>query len=399
VRNAAARRWLGGVALLALAFALLHAAHAASRSIPNPQTRINIRFVEEPRLLEALAGYTRWPPAYPTLLWAARRVGLEPVVVNELLFCASLALLWRAARALVPGVHPALPTLAYASAHFNVSYSALAVSEALFVPLVLAFLLLFWRQIQRDSSAGLLALAGSAAALCLTRYFAIFWLVPLGGVNLLALPGSARRRAARAGVFAALALLPVGAWMIKELAQSGHAFGMDRFSPRRNQAEVDLPHNLLNTAKSFHYDLLSPLREASHVALRAPWPPSSLELAIAVGVAAALLGALWTLYRGRPHAALDGKRLAGLLHTREGVVAQLFFGYVAVLIAVWTAGNNDPIFGRFLYPSYVLLLLLLCQLYARVRTRRAVALPLRAAFVAFIAIQLWRTWQRLGGSA
>jgi len=32
--------------------------------------------------------------------------------------------------------------------------------------------------------------------------------------------------------------------------------------------------------------------------------------------------------------------------------------YVVITVLVWTIGNNDPIYTRFLYPSYVYMILL-----------------------------------------
>ncbi len=90
---------------------------------------------------------------------------------------------------------------------------------------------------------------------------------------------------------------------------------------------------------------------------------------------------------------LDRARIRSLLQSGEGLTCQLFASYPVALVAVWTLGNNDPIYGRFLYPSYVLAVLLGFMLYARVKDSAALAWPLRATLVLFIAVQAYRTWQ------
>lgn len=390
-RRSIGREPLALVVLLALAFGALVWLHGAVSFPPSAQTRINTRVSERPDYTEAMQGYRRWPPAYVTLLWSARRAGLDHVQVNRILFCAGLALLWWTARRLVPEVHPAWPTAAYAVASPHLRITSWAGSEPLFVALVLLFLLALVGYSQERSAPRLAALGAAAAALCLTRYFAVFWVLPVGALNVAAAPGPPRRRLAHIAGFG-LAALPIGAWLVKERLQTGFFTGMDRFGPRRHDDEVDFLHNVAYTAKSLLYDLLSPAREASHQAMRLSWPPGALDLVIPLAVAVALGAAGLLLWRRRARVPLDRVRVRSLLQSREGLTFQLFASYLVALVTVWTLGNNDPIYGRFLYPSYVLVLLLAFMLYARVKESPALAWPLRGALVVFVGVQTYRTW-------
>jgi hypothetical protein len=386
-------------ALLVAAFFALGWLHQTVHFPASAQTRINLRFAQQPDYLEALDGYRRWPPAYVTLLWGARRVGLDHLRVNELLLCAGLALVWWTARRVVPGVHPIYPTVAYALANVHLRITAWATAEALFVALSLLLLLALLAYCRERSGTRLAALVAVSASLCLTRYFAVFWVLPVVFLNVLVAPGALRRRVAHAVTFGLAASAPVAAWLAKEYARTGFLTGMDRLGQRRHQDETNLLHNLAYTAKSLLYDLLSPEREATHMAMRLPWPPGFLDVAIPAAVGAALAVAGVVLWRGRARAPFSWQRLRAWLQRAEGLTFQLFASYPVVLVALWTLGNNDPIYGRFLYPSYVFLLLLLFALYARVERNPLAAWPLRASLLLFVAVQVQRTLERLDNPA
>lgn len=398
-RGLPVRELLALAALLVAAFLALGRLHETVRFPPSAQTRINVRFTERPSYLEAIDGYRRWPPAYVTLLWGARRLGLDHVGVNDLLLCLGLALVWWTARRVVPDVHPVYPTVAYALSNVHLRITAWATAETLFVALSLLLLLALLAYCRARSGAWLAALVAVSAALCLTRYFAVFWVLPVVCLNVLAAPGALRRRVTHAVAFSLAASAPVVAWLAKEYARTGFLTGMDRLGQRRHQGETDLLHNLAYTAKSILYDFLSPEREATHMAMRLPWPPGALDVAIPAAVGAALAVAGVVLWRRRARAPFSPERLRAWLQCGEGLTFQLFASYPVALVALWTLGNNDPIYGRFLYPSYVFLMLLLFALYARVERSPLAAWPLRASLLLFAAVQIQRTLERLDNPA
>jgi general stress protein CsbA len=389
------REVLAAVALLAVAFAVLSWLHGEIAFPSNAQTRINLRVIAQPDYAQAMADYRRWPPAYVSVLWFAKRAGVDHLRVNEILFCAGLALVWWASRRLVPGVHPAFPTAAYAVANVHLRMTSWAGAEPLFVPLMLLMLFALLGYCRERSLPRLALLAASAAALCLTRYFAVFWLLPVASLNVLWGPGALPRRLVHTLGFAFTAAAPVGAWILKEYRQTGFLTGMDRFSPRAHRDETDLLHNVAYSVKSILYDLLSPGREATHVAMREPWPPSVTDVVIPLLVFAVSAGAGWLLWRRRERVGVTRESLRRALQGGAGLTFQLFAGYLMALIAVWTLGNNDPIYGRFLYPSYLLLIWLAFMLYVRVKDDPAAAWAMRGMLALFVAVQLYRSAERL----
>jgi hypothetical protein len=74
-------------------------------------------------------------------------------------------------------------------------------------------------------------------------------------------------------------------------------------------------------------------------------------------------------------------------------------GYLACLLVLWTAGNNDPIYTRFLYPSYAFLGLSAAHVYSHVKASAAAAAhrPFQALYLWMLAAQAAGTLVRLAG--
>jgi len=356
----------------------------------SPQSQVNLAFAAESQYDEALAGLGhRWPPLYPSLLWAAARVGIAPETTNLLLFLVTLAALVPAARWAAPAVHPGFPVVLYAACAFNYWNLHQNVSEALLIPLALGVLLLAERCRRGDlagtpSARDLAALTALAAAACLTRYFAIFWLLPLVAWSAAGPPGS--RRLPRAGAILAIAAAPVGLWMAHARSVSGHVTGMDRFAPRSFDTLTTFTANLELTARTLVLDWFGTAGPASHAALRGSWQPSMLDAGlfalasasiVACGVAGLRAVRAGTASPPRPRAA--------------GLLLGFSAGHVGWVVLLWTLGNNDPIYSRFLYPSYVFFLLAGFHAYSNVKLcgdSGVRATRLRAPFVALFALVL-----------
>ena len=357
----------------------------------SPQSQVNLAFALEPSYDEALAALGhRWPPLYPSLLWAGSRVGMPPDTTNLLLFLGTLAALVPAARWAAPALHPAFPVALYAVCFFNYWNLHQLVSEALLVPLALGVLLLAER-CRRDDPAGagsarnLAALTALAATACLTRYFAIFWLLPVAVWAAAGPPGS--RRLLRAGSVLAIAAAPVGLWMAHARSITGHLTGVDRFAPRSFEALTTFTVNLELAVRTLAIDWFGTRGPASHAALRGSWEPSMLDagllgLAGVVVVACSIAG--FRAARAET-ASPPPPRAAGLLLVCFSV------GHVGWVLLLWTIGNNDPIYSRFLYPSYVFFLLAGFHAYSNVKLHShsyAQGAWLRAPFLALFVLVL-----------
>lgn len=375
-RLAAAAPWiLTAVALVLLAGSLQHPGEPLS-----PQSLANRAFASSLDYGTAIEKLNRvWPPLYPSLLWVAKRAALPPDQVSWILFAAGLALLVPVGRRLAPEVHPGWWIGLYTAFSFHVPLLQQLVSETLLVPLALALVwaLLEYRDRGRTRD---LALVGVLLAACfLTRYFALVWLAPLSLLFVArAAPGTPVAKVVRAGSVVGLACLPVLAWMLHARLTTGFLTGMDRFAPRIFDAKTTLGGNLLFTGRTLFVDAFVPGRSGTHAAVGSDWTLD--PTGVAVGVVAVALAA-WCCIEARK------------TPPRSWLLLGLSVGYPLLLIAVWTAGNNDPIYTRFLYPSYVFFGLAAAHVYSCVK---ATGEP-RARWP-FRALYVWLAVAQLAGS-
>src|SRR6185436_15541380 len=101
----ASRSPLAACLLLATLGVIAHGLFSRESGPRMEQASSNVRFAERPSLKRALDHYPRlWPPLCPLLLRAWMRSGLAGLRFNELLFLATLPLLWLACRAVAPDV-------------------------------------------------------------------------------------------------------------------------------------------------------------------------------------------------------------------------------------------------------------------------------------------------------
>ena len=361
------------------------------------QAQRNLVFADSPLgLAMERHGYLR-PPLYPLLLWAGVQVGIPPPRTDELLFLAALGLVALYARRALPGVRPLWPVLLLAVAHFDHVNVYQPVAETLFVALLLLLTLGLLREQREGSHASLVIVVAATAGLGLTRYFALFFPVPVVAANLALLPprplGSRLKRAAAA---LAVGLAPVAWWLFEARRHTGYWTGADRSAPRHLPEVVrhweqltGLGSQLALTAKTLLIDFFSPVFPAGLAVVTRPWRPGVFETAGLLLCLVAGLSCLRVVLSGRP---------AGLPpwrdETRDGgfLVLELVLAFYGATLAVWTWGNNDPINTRFLYPSYALLVLLGFHAWSLVKSEGALARAAFRALYAFVlAAQLWRS--------
>lgn len=364
------------------------------------QAQKNLVFADSPLgLAMERHGYLR-PPLYPLLLWGAARVGIAPPCVDELLFLGTLGLVALYVRRALPGVCPLWPVLLLAAADFNHANLYQPVAETLFVALLLLLTLGLLHEQRGGSGRSLALVAGATAGLGLTRYFALFFPVPVVAANLVLLPPlPLRSRLKRAAAALVLALAPIAWWMVEARLHTGYWTGDDRSAPRRLPEAVQhwneltgLGSHLALTAKTLWIDFFSPAFHAGLAVVTRPWRPGLVETAGLLLVAAAALVLFRNVSSDRPPASpapwRDTERDGGFL------VLELVVVFYASTLAVWTWGNNDPINTRFLYPSYALLVLLGFHAWSLVISRGAGPLGrvvFRALYALVLTVQLWRS--------
>jgi 4-amino-4-deoxy-L-arabinose transferase-like glycosyltransferase len=392
-----------GLALLAALFALVL---LQPEQEPRHQELRNLRFAEAESFARALESYkpTR-PPLYPTVLWLTARTGLPPVAANLALLAATLALSWRVARRWIPGLSPWVPTLLVASLQVHTHMASRLMPENLFTPLALATLLLVGRgRAERAGSWGSALGQGAVLALaCTTRLFGLFWLVPVAARHLLADARLTwRARLARTAGLAAVALVPVTLWCAHAKRETGFWSGQDRFRPRPN---LEGPGDGIGggwdsfveqatlLAKVLYVDFLSPHSWARHSVVNEPYATGPVELGLlALLLAATLLGVRYAL-RLRAEPSTLPERLERDARAGLRLLLELTVVYFAMTLLLWTFGNNDKLYTRFLYPAYPLVILTATALWARVSRATTSALqrlPCRVLYVALVAVQLGR---------
>ncbi|MBW2232607.1 MAG: glycosyltransferase family 39 protein [Deltaproteobacteria bacterium] len=352
----------------------------------SPQSLANQYFAATPRYTTALSELNRvWPPLYPSTLWGLTAVGVPLGQVNALLLLTTLSLLFFAGRRVAPGVDPAWGVALYAACAFNAFNLHQLVSEALLIPLALGTLVLTCRCASTAGVRDHVLLSALLAACCLTRYFALVWLVPVVGLALLATRPRAHR-VWRAAAVTVGAMLPLGAWMLHARISTGYLTGMERFSPRIFSEKTTLLENLSFGGRTLFLDGFTPGANASHASVGVDWSLDPIGIAVAAGAVALALWctrvAVAARAAGRAASTNDSAGVAWVL------LPGLSLGYLAVLLTVWTLGNNDPLYGRFLFPCYVFFMLAGMHLYAGVKRTAIVARrPFQLLYALMLASQ------------
>ena len=346
------------------------------------QSRTNHRFVvEHPSLVKALESYPGvWPPLYPIGLKTAAGVGFPIRRANQILFYITLAWMFWWVRRSIPEIHWGWPLLFFCLASFNYEVMSQLVPENLFVPLSLFVFSAMTSYSERPSSGALLNLSLLCSAACATKYIGLFWLLPLGATQIFfARPGNPARRVFHLGAFVLISVLPVGIWMGYQYEKTGFLTGIDRFEAKTeavgNEDLITFGANVWLTVKSVLLDFFSISRSADHATINHPYQPDWALYAFA-GLFAAIVLANRKGIRQLASGMQDGGRVwwrepwQQLRLSRRSplwVMGGLATTYGIVLIVLWTVGNNDPIYSRFVYPLYPFLVLLGFAGYARAR--------------------------------
>ena len=389
--------WLPAALILLLILMAVHGIYRKNLETTRLtfQARANLNLARSEKPFTEAVGEFRGiiPPLYASLLFAGGRLGIPPGWINELLLLLGLAALFLFSLREQSVVHPALPVALYGITHAAYAFGKILVAETLFITLALCILLVLRRTLQTDGTAWLVLLTLLCAAHFLTRYIGVFWLGPVVGLHLLLREGPLRRRILRTAAFSLAALAPLTAWMIRTYMKTGTLTGMDRFSEQRFQAGharweemTDLPHNLWFTIKTFIMDLFSPTRTAYHFEVEKPFSTGLLEVLGLLLAAGAVIALVWMECRRTRKADSFKVRLLAL-HRRSAtfLIVEFIGAFLLALMVLWTVGNNDPIYTRFLLPTYAFIILLLVQLLDGA-VRRGVPLPAQALLVGLLVV-------------
>jgi hypothetical protein len=172
------------------------------------------------------------PPLYPMLLAAAGYVTRhEPAAVANLVNAALFAVAICLSAALTRGVaqrdtlYGLLGLCAILFSRAFADVYPLVLSECLFIPLLLFYLVSADRYRRDSGRLSLAAMTLATALACVTRYIGVS-LVLAGAVTIMLGPKvRLRTRLTRASAFAALALAPLGLWVARNYQVAGTLFG------------------------------------------------------------------------------------------------------------------------------------------------------------------------------
>jgi len=332
------------------------------------------------------------PPMYPVVLHYAYKAGVKNLqLVNATFFAIILLLMWLTARSLMPayGVM-ALMLFAVLFEPFYINFAAFR-AEGLFM--IASFMTMYAteRYWLRPDWPGLLLIAGSLALLCFTRYFGLFWLLPLSGLIILIRHYNEPLKAIlRGGVAGFLAIVPAGLFMLDQYVATGYLTGIDRFSTRYMEGDR-VP---IDAVSDFFMVVATDFSPASYEPFY--WLVGS-QLALWVGLPVFILMAVaffMAMFRRLPAGAIDVvKGSTDRTVLRGTLVAIYALSYMVCVTTLWAFGNNDPLWSRFLLPMYPFMLITLAAACSTPPLwsgwRRLIILGIYAMAIVF---QLWELY-------
>lgn len=288
---------------------------------------------------------TRYPPLYALFMAPLARAGVAPVSAAVAVNAFGLAFGLFAVFGLAQRIglkHPAYVAGAFALLASNYYLLRAARPDIWMTSFSVAAAWAALVYCERATRARLWTLVALAAAATLSRYMAAFSLIPF--LTLFVLWTSKERRWRRAAAFGIAASTPLALWMAHNKVATGFVTGMSRTTDRAPSADVTLLENLHGLGESSLLDSFAwYAMGARHIVFDgASLPYPGLTYLGAAGGILGLACAAGFAWR------------AGYRPTNRGtlLVCGCGLAYAAVLIGIWTLGNNDPINTRYTAPIY-----------------------------------------------
>jgi len=310
-----------------------------------------------------------WPPGYPLLLFVANKIHLPLKFVNLLLFYITLVLLFYISKKSLPQIYYIWLPLFYSLCSFNYYNLSQYTSEAMIVPLSIIILILLAMYLNKNSLSILLPLSLFCSISFISRYQALLWLAPIVIFNILVSMNLEKKILLSHLIsFCFIAFGPISFFFINNYLRYGFVTGMDRFNWNTRTLPPDVQYyaistgfldNILLTLKTYFLDFISPFTIATHEANLASYSISAIEIGIIVFIISCLLIFFRTIVQQIKASHSFADLLITSLRQSPLILLSIEFllVYVVITVLVWTIGNNDPIYTRFLYPSYVYMII------------------------------------------
>jgi hypothetical protein len=317
---------------------------------------------------------TTWPPGTSALLAAGDKLGLAEtstaLAINILGAVATVLLTYLLVRRHTrPGWLPLIAALVVATSPALLRLEDVVASEPLFIPLVLAFLLVHEDAAATDAFGPSVVSALVAAAAVYARWHGMALVAAGALVLVVAASGSARRRLLRALTFCGVVVALLLPWVVRNIAQGGTPFGVR------------------STMSSLSATATDVARAIGRVFLPEQAPMAFIWLAaVAVGIVAIVGTITW-----RPS---DRTRRGASPTSPITTVAVSTLALMVFAIGARAVGGTDLTL-RTLGPAYVPSLVLGFAWFDRMRSRwtgavRATAIAVAVVFVAWAAINVPR---------
>jgi len=334
------------------------------------QSRENLKFANSASFIDGIKQYYKaWPPVFPTALYFFKKIRIPPLVVNLLIYLINVGWFYFYLR------KNNLNTLAkyliffsYAAGAFHYQNLAIqVVSEGLFIltaQLILTLILHYSRESSYQTVIGLGILTSLSI---LTKYFGIFWIFPMVSVCIFLYKKDTLIGLRNVAVYGIVSILPTILWFSWIYKTTGHLTGWSRSSERLISHLTDFEHNLFFSVKTYYVDFFS--RDwASHSMITGKYHVQIWDLFVFCLLSILAISAFKIIRdRIKEGAFIKIQRISDFIKDEKLLFLLMMFSvsYLFVILTLWTLSNNDPIYTRFLYPSYPFLILTIVTIYDR----------------------------------
>jgi hypothetical protein len=346
----------------------------------SPQSKENIAASENPSLLSAVKNYQKtWPPVYPTALWVFAHFGFQFKYFNLFSFFILLILVWVYFRLYLENINPFFPISLLAVTHAIYINMHQPVSETLFILFGFVIMMLIANYRNRPTLYGAFFMGLFSSIAVLTRFFGLFWLVPIamGHLWFSNVDRPHRVRNKHVAVFLSVFSIIAAPWIVYLKISTGFFSGFDRTSPRNLPEPIahwnqltDFSTNVLFLLKTVLVDFFSSHSFASHDVVERDLPLKELIIFLFFVILAVWVALVVIHAHRKTHSSIKALSIK-LLVSPQALPFQFAAFYIISIVCVWTLTNNDPLYTRFMYPSYVFIILSMFSLYSWIKRQAA----------------------------
>jgi hypothetical protein len=332
------------------------------------QTRENLKFANETSLISGINQYYKaWPPAFPAALYFLNMIKISPHVVNLLIYVLNLAWFYYYLKKFdMSAAVKYLILFSYSIGAFHFYNLAIqVVSEGLFILTAQLIFTLILNYSGKNNYQTVIGLAVLTAFSILIKYFGLLWILPMVSICIFIFSQNTVVGLRNIAVYGIVAILPTIPWFIWIYKETGHFTGWDRSSERLISHLTDFNHNLFFSLKTCYVDFFS--RDwASHSIITGRYDLRTWDFIVLVLLSVTVISICKIIIdRIKERAFIKPWSIRDFIRDEPLLFLLLMFvcSYFVFILTLWTIGNNDPIYTRFLYPSYPFIVLTIVKLY------------------------------------